>query len=214
MSGMPIYIVDGYGSGNKVKVNGEGEISVVIHTHPPIDEEVSAYPFSQFFTDDGTASGSNDMRVDGSTTPQEFYISAQEDMDLYIKTISVRIADQSAVLNKYGNLTALTNGIDWKFRANVLGDVSLRTGIKTNLDFVRMGISTPSIGSGSDSFRADVSGSSADTYLIVIDMAATFGFPWGLRLEKASRDRISFVVNDDLSTGMDGHDIFAFGAQL
>lgn len=214
MSGLPSYIIDGYGSGNKLKVNGEGEIPVVIHTHPPIDEKISLFPFSQFFTDNGSSSGSSDMRVDGSTTPQEFFISADEERDLYIKTISIRIADASSVLNKYGNLAALTNGVDWNFKTNTLGDINLRSGIKTNLDFIRIGVSTPAIGDGATAFRADVSGASGDTYLIVIDMSVTFGFPWGLKLAKGTNDKISFVVNDDLSTGMDGHDIFGFGTQL
>ena len=213
MSGLPIYIIDGYGSGQKVKVNGEGEIPVVIHTHPPVDEEVSAYPFSQFFTDDGTSSGTSSMLVDGSTTPQEFYIQAQEDKDIYIKTISVRIEDNAGRLNLYGALAALTNGVSWTYTTNELGEITIKDGIKTNLDFIRMGLSTPQIGSGSDAFRADVSGSAADTYIIVIDMIQTFGFPWGLRLAKGTKDKMSFVVNDNIST-LDAHDIFGFGTQL
>lgn len=213
MGGLPAYLIDGHGSGNKLKVNDEGEIGVTVHSHPPIDEEVSAYPFSQFFTDDGTSAGSEDMLVDGSSTPLEFYIQAKEDKDLYIKTISIRLADQSAVLNKYGNITELTNGVDWTFTTNELGVVTLRSGIKTNLDFIRMGIATPGIGDGASAFRADVSGGSADTYIIVIDLSQTFGFPWGLRLAKASKDKISFTVNDNIST-LDGHDIFGFGTQL
>lgn len=209
----PARIVDGHGSGVELKIGGEGEIGIVSHSHPPIDEEISSYPFSQFFTDDGTPDGSEDMRVDGSTTPQEFYIQARSDVDVYIKTISVRISDASAVLNKYGNLTALTNGVTWKFVTNVLGEITIKDSIKTNLDFIRVGLSTPPIG-GTDAFKADLSGGGADTYIVVIDMTQTFGFPWGIRLEKGSNDKMVFVINDNLSTGMDGHDIFGFGIQL
>ena len=210
---LKVELVDGYGNGNKVKVNGEGEIGVAVHTHPPLDEAVAAYPFSQYFTDDGTDSGSNDMLVDGSSTPQEFYISAKTDKDIWIKTISVRIGDASAVLNKFGNLTALTNGLDWTFTTVSLGDVTIQDEIKTNLDFIRLGFLTAGIGDGSSAFRADVSGGSADTYLPIIDLAQTFGFPWGLRLAKGSTDRLSFVINDNVST-MDDFDIKAFGVQV
>lgn len=211
---LPVNLIDGYGSGHKAKVNGEGEIGVVVHSHPPIDESVSAYPFSQFFTDDGTSAGSNDLRVNGATTPQEFYITAKSDVDVFIKTLSIRIGDQSSVLNKYGNLTALTNGVSWTFTTQKLGVVTIKDEIKTNLDFIRLGFLTAAVGDGSTAFRADASGAGADTYLPVIDLAQTFGFPWGLRLAKGSTDRISFTVNDDLSTGMDSHDIIGFGTQL
>lgn len=216
MPGLPIHIIDGHGSGNKVKVNGEGEIPVVIHTHPPIDEQVESFPFSQYFTDDGTSSGSNDMRVDGSTTSQAFSISAHEERDVWIKTISVRISDANSALNKFGALSALTNGISWEYSNNNLGEVTIQDEIKTNLDFMRIALASAAIG-GSDAFKADVGGGGAgadDTYLPVIDMAQTFGFSWGLRLSKGSRDMIKFVVNDDLSTGIDQFDIIAFGVQL
>jgi hypothetical protein len=213
MPGLPVHIIDGYGSGNKLKVNGEGEIPVVIHTHPPIDEQVESFPFSQYFTDDGSSTGDNDMRVDGSTTTVPFYISAKEDKDVWIKTVSVRISDASAVLNKFGNLAALTNGVSWEYTNNNLGDMTIYDGIKTNLDFLRVGLASAGIG-GTDAFKADLSGAGADTYLPVIDMTQTFGFHWGIRLSKGSKDKLIFRVNDDLSTGMDQFDILAFGVQL
>lgn len=216
MPGLPVHIIDGHGSGNKLKVNGEGEIPVVIHTHPPIDEQVESFPFSQYFTDDGTSTGDNDMRVDGSSTSVPFYISAKEDKDIWIKSISIRISDAAAVLNRFGNITALTNGISWEYANNNLGEVTIQEGIKTNLDFLRIGLASAGIG-GTDAFKADLSGGGADTYLPVIDMTQTFGFSWGLRLSKGSRDRLIFRVNDNLATGapdIDQFDIIAFGVQL
>ena len=43
--------------GKQLKINGEGEISVVIHQHPPVEEVIAALPFRQYFTDDGRSSG-------------------------------------------------------------------------------------------------------------------------------------------------------------
>jgi hypothetical protein len=53
--------------GKQLKINGEGEVSVVIHQHPPIDEDIFALPFRSYFTDNGLPSGVNTMNVDGST---------------------------------------------------------------------------------------------------------------------------------------------------
>lgn len=208
-----VQIVDGTGTGKHLKVNGEGEVPVSIHTHPPTNEDVVLYPFSQWFTADGASSGSNDMRVNGGTTPQEFYIKAQPEKDIFIKSISIKIADASSVLNKFGNLTALTNGLSWTFRNDALGEVTIQDAMKQNIDVIRIGLATPGIG-GTDAFKADLSGAGADTYFSVIDLAQTFGFPWGLRLKSGTNDRMSFFVNDDLSTGMDELNIKAYGTQL
>ncbi len=207
------HIVDANGK-NTLKVNGEGEVGVVVHTHPPVDESVAAYPFSQWFTDNGLSSGSNNMRVDGSSVNADFYICASSTVDIFVKSISVRISDANAVLNKFGNLTALTNGLEFHYATNRLGDIIIQDEIKTNLDFIRLGLSTASVGDGTGAFRSDLSGSGADTYLPVIDLSVTFGFPWGLRLEKGSNDCIGFVIKDDLSVGIDSFNAKGFGVQL
>ena len=67
-------ISDGHGSGNKLKINHEGVANVIVHPHPPTDEKIAVQPFRQYFTDNGNGSGSNDMIVDGSTTPVSFFI--------------------------------------------------------------------------------------------------------------------------------------------
>lgn len=204
-------IVDGHGSENSLKINGEGEIAVVAHSHPPRDESVESYPFSQWFTDDGLSSGSNDLRVNGSTTSRDFYIAGRESFDIYIKTISVQISDNGSALNKFGALAALTNGVDFLFSNDSLGEIFIQQGMKTNLDMVRLAISTGAIGTGTDAYKADISGGGADTYLPTLDLSVTFGFPWGLRLKKGSNDKITFRVNDDLSVGIDAFNVKGFG---
>lgn len=93
-------IVDGHGTSNQVKVDNEGAIGVVIHPHPPIDESLFPLPFTQYFTDNGTDTGSNDMIVNGGTNFVDFYISAQTDIDIYIKSITVQISDPGARLDR------------------------------------------------------------------------------------------------------------------
>lgn len=212
--GIKAQLVSAQNPQNGLKINGEGEIAVTIHQHPPLEEAVEAFPFAQWFTDDGLSSGTNDLRVDGSTTPQRFYISARQDADIFIKTISVRISDAGANLNEFGALAALTNGVSFEYVGGTTGTVVVQDEIKTNLDFIRLGISTPAIGGGTDAFKADLSGGGADTYLPVIDLSVTFGFDWGVHLRRGSLDRLQFTVNDDLSTGIDALNIRGFGSQV
>jgi len=202
------------GSDGKVlKINGEGEISVTVHNHPPISETVEAQPFRQFFEVDSliglSVSDKWDMREDGSTTPVEYHIRAVNNYDLFIKTLSIKLADQSAVLNKFGNLTALTNGLEFEWSSQALGTVTIHDGIKDNLEFFRLaGIHTPAI--------VDLSGSGADAIIVSVDLAYLFGTPWGIRLVKGTKERLTFRVNDNITSaaGVDEFNIIAYGTKL
>lgn len=206
-------ITDGHGSGNKLKINGEGELTAAIHPHPPKDEEESPLPFRQYFTDNGTSTGSDNMIVDGSSAAQRFYIEATEDYDIYIKTMSVRISDGSGALDLFGGLTALTNGVSFTWDTSEEGEYVLHDGIQTNLEFVRLAMGTPAFGAGTTAFKADVSGSGDASYLPAIDLQAVFGTPWGLRLRKGTTDKVSFIVNDALA-GLTTFNIIGYGIRF
>lgn len=201
-------------SGLHAKIDSEGQLNVVVHPHPPIDEAVAPLPFRQYLTDDGSSTGSNDMRVNGATTNVDYYIKASNESDLYIKTVSVLIADAGAKLNLFGALSALSNGIEFLHDTQDTGETIIHDAIKTNLDFVRLGMGVPPIGDGTSAFRADLSGGGADSYLPVIDLKATFGLQWGLRLRRATNDKLIFRIKDNLSTGMDQFDAIAFGIKI
>ena len=188
--------------GFPLHINGEGEASVVVHPHPPKDELLAPEPFRQYFTDDGTTAGSNNMIVAGTlAAPIPFYIKAVPEYDIYIKSISVVIGDAGApALNKFGALAALTNGIEWVHLRQEEGEYILHDGIKTNLEFVRLGVDTGAIGTGVDAYLADVSGGGTEkSYLPVINMTQTFGMTWGLRLRKGTTDRLGFNVRDAMA---------------
>ena len=208
-------VIDGFGTGSKMRVNPEGTIDVVSHLHPPINDTLSVVPFRQYFTDDGTPDGDNDMIVNGGTTPVDFSIEAHHNHDIYIKYISVVIGDGgSPTLNKFGALTALTNGVSWSWFTQDEGRYELHEGIKSNLDFIRIGGDTAAIGTGVDSFLADVSGGGSEkSYLPNIDIAETFGMTWGLRLKKGTNDKLIFTVNDALA-GLVTFNIIGYGSRL
>ena len=209
---LPTQIQDGCGRGNNLKVGELGEILVSNRSEPNKEEDVTAFPFTSFFAD---SSGATDMRVDGSSTSQEFYIEADDTRDIWIKIVSPFISDNGARLNEFGNLSALTNGLSFTFRNDFLGQITIQDNIQRNLDFYRFCHSTPGLGDGVKAFLLDISGSGGqDSYMPVFDFSVTHGLPWGLRLKKGSKDRISFFVNDDLSSGIDTFDIKAYGVQI
>ena len=202
-------------TGDRLKVTEEGTIGVVQHLHPPVNDTLRTVPYRQYFTDDGTTAGSNDMRVAGTAAGTDFYISASQDVDIFVRSISVVIGDGgSPALNKFGALTALTNGVRWCLFNQESGLYELHDGIKTNLEFIRIGAATAAIGTGTDAFLADVSGGGTEkSYLPVVNMADTFGMPYGVRLRKGSTDKILFTVRDNL-TGLTTFNAIAYGIRF
>lgn len=197
---------DGNGDQHRLKVLGEGEIGVVIHTHPPIKESRVGLPFRQYFTDNGLSTGSNDMRVDGSSTSVEYYISADSEYEYFIKFISIKIADATAKLNEFGALAALSNGLEFEWKNKALGSFTIHDGIKDNLEFFRLSEMEPLI--------IDLSGGGADAVVVQWDLAKIFGNPWGVKLGVGSLDRLIFRVNDNLGTGIDEFNIIGHGTKI
>lgn len=205
-------IVDGKGGSDRLMVGSDGEIEVVVHSHPSIIDDTQVLPFRQYFID---SASTIDMTIDGSSTSIDFAIEAVSEHDIFIKYISVVIGDAgSPALNKFGSLSALTNGVTWSWFTQSNGNYELHEGIKTNLEFIRIGGDTAGIGTGTDAFLADVSGGGTEkSYLPNIDLKETFGMPYGLRLKKGTKDKLIFTVNDDL-TGLTTFNIVGYGIRM
>jgi hypothetical protein len=202
-------------NGDSLNVDKFGNIYAVERQYPPTDGDILAIPFRQYFTDNGKSTGSNDMTVDGSTTFVDFSINASPDYDIFIKYITCEIGDGGTpALNKFGSLTALTNGLAWYWDTRQEPLYELHEGIKTNKEFIRIASDTAAIGTGTDAFLADVSGGGAEkSYFPNIDMEEIYGFQWGLRLRKGTSDKLIFRVRDNL-TGITTLNAIATGTRV
>jgi hypothetical protein len=192
-----------------VGVTDENALYVQDQGLPPPAPQGRGQVFRQFMTDDGTSSGSNDMQVDGSSTAVEFWVQADSTYDLYISSLSFVIADASATLNKFGNITALTNGCQLEYFTDG-GTTTIADALKTNFDFVRLCLGIPSFGDGAGAFRASNVESTSEGYLPVLDIKNVFGIPWGIRLRPGTSDKIILRVRDD-TTGVDAFNCIAYG---
>lgn len=204
---------DGRGKGHTAEINPEGTLNVVNHAHPPKAETLFALPFRERIFN--PLNDSTDMAVDGSATPVDFLTRAIPEKDIYIRSLSVLIGDGgSPALNKFGNLSALTNGVEMCYVTQDLGEFVIHEGIQTNLEFIRLGVDTAGVGTGSDAFLADVSGGGTEkSYVPIIDMQETFGLPFGLKLRENTTDYLTFKVRDDLSD-LTTFNIIAYGIQI
>ena len=203
-------VIESAEGANKLKIGPEGEAFVVIHPHPPKDEYSAPIPFRSYFLD---SSGSNEMRVDGSTTPVLFSIEASNDRDIYINSCSVVIADAGATLNNFGNIGALTNGVGLEWETQDFGNRVIHEGLISNFDFIRLSGGVPAFGNGSSSFRANNVQGNSEGFIPFIDFQEIFGLQWGLRLRKGTKDKLSFIVRDDV-TGVDAFNVIAYGIEF
>lgn len=213
------FLYDGWGSGKKLKISGEGYLHSVVHPHPPKNEVDTLLPLREYLTLNGDGT-TTDMRVDGSTNEQIFTIKASknqgedgEKRDRYIARMSFVIADAGATLNDFGNIGALTNGVEVRWVTNTFGTVTIAEGLKTNFDFIRFGGGTPMIGSGTDAFRANNVSGTSEAYLPYIDFDEVFGIQWGFRLRHGTNDRFEVIIKDDV-TGVDQFDCIAYGSKF
>ena len=183
---------DGWGSDILGRINEEGALHVIAHPHPPEQFDVKyPAPLTQFFTNNG----SNDMIVAGSlNSPIDFCINANQQGDIYIKSITIRISDTNMQLDDFGGLSPLINGIDLIYKDQTLGERPIISNITTNIDFFRSATGGKNFGSGSNSWKADVSGAGADTYFPEIDISSRFGPQFGFRLQKNTTDFLCFRI--------------------
>lgn len=206
---LPITIEGAQGKKRQAFIDPSHALRVINVPFPPLIEQ-KIVPFRQFFTDDGLSTGSNNMRVDGSSTVVDFWISADNEDDRYITTLSFLIADAGASLSKFGNLSALTNGLEI-FYTRITGAITIADELKTNLDVIRFANGQPAFGTAGDAYLLKNSiGANVDAYFPNADLTKMMP-PFGIKLDKGTKQRLTIRIQDNLSTGMDGFDVIATG---
>lgn len=207
-------IVDGFGTGNFAKVESGGYLRVQPAPFPPNDDRDTQIIFREFITlnNNGTTS---DMRVDGSTTTQLFYIQAEPDSDIYITSLSFLLADtdNAPILEEFGALPTLTNGVRLYYEDSN-GEIDIADSLKSNFEIVRLCQGTPAFGSGIDSFFVESVTSGAGNQFAIIpilNFQSLFGFQYGLRLRAGTTNKLVLAVRDDLTGGLDNFNIIAYG---
>ena len=169
-------------------------------------------PFRQFLTDDGTSAGSEDMQVSASAAaPQDFWVGTHADCDIYITALSFVISDQNAVLNNFGNITALSNGCQLLW-VTTDRTVTIHAALQSNFDFIRLCQGQPAFGDSAAAFRASNVSGNSEGYIPALDIVRTFGMPWGIKLRQATTQKLILRVRDN-TTGVDQFDCIAYGFQ-
>jgi len=177
--------------------------------YPPLMKQKTR-PFRQFMTDDGLSTGSNDMRVAGSAgTPIQFWIPADDENDRYITNLSFVIADAGAVMNKFGNIIALTNGCRLFYEVGSGEEVNINDSLTSNFEFVRQSLIEPAFGQTTNAMRLSNVVGGSEAFVPVFDFTRLLP-PHGIKLDAGTTQRLVLEVRDN-TIGVDGFDALAYG---
>ena len=207
-------IIDGEGTGSYLKVNEGGYVLTQSSGLPPKDDRDIQIVYRNFLTLNGDGTTTS-MLVDGSTTPQLFYVEASPNNDIYITSLSIVIQGLTINLGlDFAGLgSALTNGCRLYYE-DKNGEVTIGNNLDTNFELVRLCQGNPSFGNNGDAFKIpnlapDGGGGkggvkTSDGYIPVLDFPEVFGFNYGLRLQRGTTNRLIFEINDDIRITADG----------
>lgn len=186
-------------------VNSDGRLFEIDTPYPPItnDRQIILY------TDDLTLNGNGvttDMKVDGSVTEQEFFVSAESNSDIFINSVSFFIAAENVLadLGEFAGITTpLTNGCQLIYESGEVGDIIIGDNLTTNFELLRMCNMNPQFGLVSNgAFKIVQAFSNADDGYLFILKFSDYGYEQeysgGLRLRAGSSDRLVFKIRDDL----------------
>ena len=193
-------------------INAEGTLGNVEHAHPSLDDQINLLPYRANFELAGSAQMAG--AVGTLAAPLNYTISASNDFDTWIKTISTEITDTNPAARLFGSLPRLTNGVSFVWTSQDAEERTLAT-IRSNFELIRFGsTSTPAWGAGTTAFViSNAVANNDDSYLISVDLNALLGFRWGLRLRKGTQDRVSWRIQDDL-TGVVSFTSIVGGTQI
>lgn len=192
-------------TGNQAIIQDES-LTVTQFPSPPLMEQKIKI-FSQFFTDDGTTSGSNDLGIDGSTTSVTFWVQADENNDRYITKLNFIMGyGASGELWEFADSNGvLTNGVKI-FYENLSGEVLIANPTR-NYSFLRFALTAGIIPTA---WELRHLGQTNDYgYLCSIDLT-TMMPPYGVKLDRTTTQKLAITIRDNC-TDADTFNCRAFG---
>lgn len=192
--------------GNVVDVTSDNEFVVASSLVPPFNGRNIIQPVSQFLTDDGLATGSEDMAVDGSATNVDFWIPAIEGCDRYITTLSVIVGyGASGKPFQWADGAALENG-HRVFYLGAKGELNIGVPLKTNQDLFRT-----QFGLIPTAWEVrHVNALNDFGYFLDVDLTR-FGLPNGIRLQAGTTQKLVVTIRDNAGTDADSFNVIAKG---
>ena len=203
------YIQDSNGNETKLAIEGE---TIVPPIPPPATENKQQYFFGVLGST-GLNSGATNQSVDGSTTPQSFYIEASSNYDIYVNKIVAVITDTATTISKFGNIRANKIANGWDLKLTESGNVTmLADSVKSYGDGLAQSGGFSSIfGYGNNVGEIqNINAAGNDTQILPFIMSNDiFSYP-ALRIGRGNTDKLESIVNDDF-TGLIDFKVYVYG---
>lgn len=187
-------------------VNKDGLLFEIDSTFPPVGDEVQNIIYVQPLTlnNDGITT---DMKVDGSTTIQEFYIESENDYDIIINSVSFFIGAETTVVDlfEFGATNGtLPNGCQLIYESSKYGEIIIGDNLNSNFELLRMCNMNPEFGlTSNEAFQVVQTFSNNDRGYFFILKFSNYGYEseyrGGLRLKKNEKERLVFKIRDNLN---------------
>lgn len=191
-------IGDGGGSKRSARVDTRQAL-VVAPTIPDIQAQGTPNRYRYFnalLGSTGADSGTLNQAVDGSSTPQEFYVGASPDYDIRIMRVLIVIADTAVAHNNFGNVSSLSTG--WDLHVEESGaSTSIINKAKTGGQVIAQSGFGVGYGDGATSFELTNWTGTEDAQTIEVPVDAVL--PGGIRLGRGTQDQIVSTVNDNIT---------------
>lgn len=200
---LPVNIEDAV-TKQTAKVTENKALLVSVLPYPALGEQKSRV-FRQYFTSTGLSTGSNDMGVDGSSTPANFFIPASATDDRYIANLSFIVGyGTTGEPHEFADGTVLTNGVRLYYVSDQ-GEIDVHDGIKSNQDLLRMSLAPVT----STWEVRHVNATNDYGYFVSMDLTKVQP-PYGLKLDAGSNQRLYLTVRDN-ATNADSFNCIAYG---
>jgi hypothetical protein len=151
--------------------------------------------FFQFLTTDGTKGGTREVNTDFVATPADFFVTPPDTRStIFISTMIMYLEDGAGQLDpsKYGNLAALTNGVELSLADSSGKSINLIVNAKNLRDWIHV---TDDTGSKNLSAGNDVT-------------QANINFPLPLQIDFGERFQLK---PQDILTGLVSHTFYVYG---
>lgn len=194
---------------SKVSVHGAVAVESRVPELPPLGMPTRRFYLQGLLGSGGLGSGTTDLRVDGSVTPQTFFVGSSPDRDRYIVQLVLVIADSSVNPNDFGGVSALANGFDLVTRQQG-ADTVIVNKAKTSAQLMTY---SPVVGFGNATTYNELSNwtGNQDAHIVTFRFDHILPGPLpGIRIAAGSTDRLIATVNDDL-TGLTEFRVRVFG---
>lgn len=201
MAGLPVVITDNSTKNKRLLLGDKGQIlaSIVPVDVPTIGTPNELVFTSGFLGSTGLDSDNINLNVDGSTTPQTFFVNSKELSDVFITKVTIIMEGTNFGYDKFGNVPALTNGFEIGIEET--GKETLITNAKTGAELITQ---------FAQEYLQRFSKGANDIELFSFDIQDIMQKTGGIRIGRGTNNKVFARVNDDL-TGLTGLSVRIFG---